>query len=147
MHDWKWKKRIFSILISHKYFEIWSKPKLFTILFPLGRFFTFSKKKCCDLVSSFAHSQTTSSFRDYCWNLNHTISIKAIQYLLFHTFLWMIAIVGCFGFISVIFGLCVCELCVYTVKFENMWPEFTSYVCSYVLCHDILSSIERVNLK
>lgn len=63
---------------------------------------------------------------------SYTISIKAWPYLLFHTFLWMIAIVWLFGFISVLFGLCVpwtVRAWVWVhIKFENMRPEHTSHV-------------------
>lgn len=166
MHDWKWEKKIF-YSHSHKSYttllrirfgqngKLWSKKNYLSILFPLEMLYFLNQKNMW--WSSFivyTHIQPALSkqqlFADYCCDSDHTIPIKAMPYLLFHTFLWMIAIVGCFGFyFGYIWPLCVCVCvnCVSTVhvKFENMWPELTSYVClSAVQWYTLF---QRVNLK
>lgn len=154
----KWKS---FILISHHILNLrfrqnrnFEREKLHFLFYSHWKciFLLTFLKNCGDLVSSVATQTNNSSFSEtILLKLKLHIRFQSKPYSLFHTFLWMIAIVDCFfGFISVIFGLCVWTVCtLYTyMKFENMWPEHTSYVC----CNDILSfnestsnNIERID--
>lgn len=124
---------------------------------PNGNVFFHIFTKSGDLVSSFAHTDTSKQTAplsiDYCWNFSSRIRFQSKQChtyfsILFYEWLQLFGFLVLFRFI---FGLCVCMNCVSEcvwvhIKFENMRPEHTSHVCLGLGCHDILS-VSVVNLK